>query len=59
MDYIEKEEKPISKLKKKYNLFNTREIEQSTRHINREMDRSAEEFYTHKKHKEKDGGLSL
>ena len=57
--YTEKEEKSIDRPKKKHNLFNTREIEQSTRHINKEMDRSAEEFYTYKKpkQKEKDNGF--
>lgn len=44
---------------KGFNLFNKKEIEKATKHINQEMEESAEEFYTDKKDKEKDDGLSL
>ena len=42
---------------KGFNLFNKKEIEKATKHINAEMDEAAEEFYNTKK--EKDDGLSL
>ena len=41
------------------NLFNKKEIEKASKHINDEMDEYAEEFYDDKKDKEKDDGLSL
>ena len=44
---------------KGFNLFNKKEIEKATRNLNNEMDEVAEEFYTDKKDKEKDDGLSL
>ena len=44
---------------KGFNLFNKKEIEKATRHINDEMNEYAEEFYNDKKDKEKDDGLSL
>ena len=44
---------------KGFNLFNKKEIEKATKHINYEMEESAEEFYDDKKSKEKDDGLSL
>ena len=44
---------------KGFNLFNKKEIEKATKHINQEMEESAEDFYTDKKDKEKDDGLSL
>ena len=44
---------------KGFNLFNKKEIEKATKHINYEMEESAEDFYTDKKDKEKDDGLSL
>ena len=44
---------------KGFNLFNKKEIEKATKHINDEMDEYAEEFYNEKKDKEKDDGLSL
>jgi hypothetical protein len=44
---------------KGFNLFNKKEIEKATKHINDEMDEYAEEFYNDKKDKEKDDGLSL
>ena len=40
-----------------FNLFNKKEVEKATKHINNEMDEAAEEFY--KTDKEKDDGLSL
>ncbi len=42
---------------KGFNLFNKKEIEKATKHINNEMEESAEEFYETKE--EKDDGLSL
>ena len=44
---------------KGFNLFNKKEIEKATRHINDEMNEYAEEFYNDKKDKEKGDGLSL
>ena len=44
---------------KRFNLFNKKEVEKSTRNLNNEMNEAAEEFYTNKKDKEKDDGLSL
>lgn len=44
---------------KGFNLFNKKEIEKATKHINYEMEELAEDFYTDKKDKEKDDGLSL
>ena len=44
---------------KGFNLFNKKKVEKATKHINQEMEESAEEFYTDKKDKEKDDGLSL
>lgn len=43
----------------KFNLFNKREIEKVTKHLNNEMDAVIEEFYKTKKDKEKDDGLCL
>ena len=54
-EVIKKREKSF----KGFNLFNKQEIEKATKHINNEMDESAEEFYHTKKDKEKDDGLSL
>ena len=47
------------KLRKKFNLFNKKDIEKATKHLNDEMDEVAEEFYKTKKEKEKDDDLSL
>jgi len=44
---------------KGFNLFNKREIEKATKHINDEKDEYAEEFYSNKKDKEKDDGFGL
>ena len=44
---------------KGFNLFNKKEIEKATNHINDKMDEYAEEFYSNKKDKEKDSGMSL
>ncbi len=44
---------------KGFNLFNKKEIEKATKHINDEMDEYAEEFYNDKKDKEKDDGFEL
>lgn len=44
---------------KGFSLFNKKEIEKAINHINYEIEESAEDFYTDKKDKEKDDGLSL
>ena len=44
---------------KGFNLFNKKEIEKATKHINDEINEYAEEYYDDKKDKEKDDGLSL
>ncbi len=44
---------------KGFNLFNKKEFEKATKHINDGMNEYAEEFYDDKKDKEKDDGLSL
>ena len=54
-EVIKKREKSF----KGFNLFNKKEIEKATKHINNEMDEAAEELYQTKKDKEKDDGLSL
>lgn len=45
--------------RRRFNLFSKKEIEKATKHINQETEESAEDFYTDKKDKEKDDGLSL
>ena len=64
LKYFKQQYDPEVKIKeerrfKGFNLFNKREIEKSTKHINQEMEESAEDFYIDKKDKEKDDGLSL
>lgn len=54
-EVIKKREKSF----KGFNLFNKKEIEKATQHLNNEMDEAAEEFYQTKKNKEKDDSLSL
>lgn len=54
-EVIKKREKAF----KGFNLFNKKEVEKATQHLNNEMDEAAEEFYQIKKDKEKDDGLSL
>ena len=44
---------------KGFNLFNKKEIEKATKHINDEMDEYAEGFYDNKREKEKDDGFEL
>ena len=51
------EQKRIEANNRRFNLFNKKEIEKATKHLNNEMDEAAEEFYQTKK--EKDDGLSL
>ena len=58
-DYDPEEKKANQEFIKKHNVFNKREIEKATKHLNDEMDEAAEEFYKTKKDKEKDDGLSL
>ena len=64
LEYFKNEYDPEVKRKeerrfKGFNLFNKKEIEKATKHLNDEMDEAAEEFYQTKKKKEKDDGLSL
>lgn len=56
---VKKREQKEMELRKKFNLFNKKNIEKSTKHLNDEKDEAAEEFYKTKKEKEKDDGLSL
>jgi len=58
-EMLEKQQKRIEANNRIFNLFNKREIEKATKHLNNEMDEAAEEFYKTKKDKEKDDGLSL
>ena len=59
-EMLERQQKRIEANNRKFNLFNKREIEKETKHLNNEMDEAAEEFYnSNKKKKEKDDGLSL
>ena len=58
-DYDSEERKANQEFVRKHNLFNKREIEKATKHLNNEMEEAAEEFYNTKKSKEKDDGLSL
>ena len=44
---------------KPLNLFNKKEIDEATKHINDEMDEYSEEFYNDEKDKEKDDGFEL
>ena len=44
---------------KRFNLFNKKEIEKATKHINDEIDEYAEDFHDDKKDKEKDDGFEL
>ena len=56
---VKKREQKEMESRKRFNLFNKKEIEKATKHINGEMDEVSEEFYKTKKDKEKDDGLSL
>jgi hypothetical protein len=58
-EMLEKQQKIIEANNRRFNLFNKREMEKATKHINAEMDEAAEEFYKTKKDKEKDDGLLL
>lgn len=53
-EMLEKQQKRIEANNKRFNLFNKKEIEKATKHLNDEMDEAAEEFYKTKKDKEKD-----
>ena len=44
-DYDSEERKANQEFVRKHNLFNKREIEKATKHLNSEMDEAAEEFY--------------
>lgn len=58
-DYDPEVKRKNERLYKGFNLFNKKEIDKSTKHLNDEMAEAAEEFYKAKKDKEKDDGLSL
>lgn len=58
-EMLEKQQKRIEANNKRFNLFNKKEIEKATKHLNDEMDEAVEEFYKTKKDKEKDDSLSL
>lgn len=51
---LEEQHKQIEANNRRFNLFNKREMEKATKHINAEMDEAAEKFYQTKKGKEKD-----
>ncbi len=53
----EEQNKKIKANNRRFNLFNKREIEKAPKHINYEMDESAEDFYKTKR--EKDNEISL
>ena len=48
-EMLEEHQKRIEANNRRLNLFNKREIEKATKHLNNEMDEAAEEFYNHKK----------
>lgn len=54
---VKEKENKIFESRRISNLFNKKEINKSLKHINEDMEKSAEEFYTTKK--EKDDDLSL
>ena len=58
-EMLERQQKRIEANNRGFNLFNKREIEKATKHLNNEMDQASEEFYDTKKAKEKDDGFSL
>ena len=58
-EMLEEQHKRIEANNRRFSLFNKREMEKATKHLNNEMDEAAEEFYQTKKDKEKDDGLSL
>ena len=56
---VKEKENKIFESRRISNLFNKKEINESSKHINEDMEKSAEEFYSNKKDKEKDDGLTL
>lgn len=56
-EMLEEQHKRIEANNRRFNLFNKREIEKTTKHLNDEMDEAAEEFYKTKK--DKDNNISL
>ena len=56
-DYDPEERKANQEFIKNHNLFNKKEIENATKHLNNEMNEADEEFYKTKKDKEKDDGF--
>ena len=64
LKYFKQQYDPEVKRKKEsrfkgFNLFNKKETEKATKHINDEMDEYTEDFYNDKKDKEKDDGFEL
>jgi len=53
---LELQNKKVEENKRKFSLFNKKEIEKATKHINDEMEESDEEFY---RDNSKDDDLSL
>lgn len=58
-EMLEEQHRRVEANNRRFNLFNKREMEKATKHLNNEIDEAAEEFYETKKNKEKDDGLSL
>ena len=56
-EMLEEQHKRIKANNRRFNLFNKREIEKATKHLNDEMDEASEEFYKTKK--DKDNNISL
>ncbi len=52
-EMLEEQQKRIEVNNRRFNLFNKREMEKATKHLNNEMDAAAEEFYQTKKKKKK------
>ena len=60
LKYFKQQYNPeVKSIFKGFSLFNKKEIEKETKHINYEMEKSAEDFYTDKKDKEKDDSFEL
>lgn len=58
-EMLEEQQRRIEANNRRFNLFNKKEIEKATKHLNNEMNEVAEEFYQTKKKKEKDDGMTL
>lgn len=58
-EMLEEQHRSVEANKRRFSLFNKREMEKATKHINAEMDEATEKFYKTKKDKEKEDGMSL